>query len=343
MATLKLDHDALTREWLLALRGRQSQRAFSLRAGHTSNVAHRWETGERVPRIHQVLHLCRITGRDVRAAAHRVHAPATKLAAAHEVDDPAWARAFLVGVCGQLAVREVAEGVGVPYATLGRVLRGEAACPAPLFLAVVDHVTGVVLDFLAALVPIASLPSATAVWTRQQAERELSARYPWCHPMQRMLSCASYLSRPQHDDAWMADALSAEPGEVREALDALEAAGLVRFDGSHYHTVGRFRILEYEAASAVTRRVHAWMAAHAARETRLGRGRQAFHLAGFDAQDLLLVADDLYAGLKAASSRAKASGGDRMLGLMLQIVPFDGEAVNFNRDYDPVDDGEPKA
>src|SRR5689334_6815786 len=64
---LDMDHEALAKELIRALRGRRSQVALSRRLKHRSNVLYAWEAGLRAPTAAGFLGLAKRVGIDIDA------------------------------------------------------------------------------------------------------------------------------------------------------------------------------------------------------------------------------------------------------------------------------------
>src|SRR5690349_16332917 len=66
-----LDHEQLAAEWLRAMRGKRSQRAFSRRLGYRTNIAYRWESARCWPTASSTLRAMKKLGFDVRGSLQR--------------------------------------------------------------------------------------------------------------------------------------------------------------------------------------------------------------------------------------------------------------------------------
>src|SRR5688500_4718629 len=61
----ELDCDQLAIQWLRAMRGKRSQRAFSRRLGYRTNIAYRWESGRCWPTAQTVMRAMKKLGWDL--------------------------------------------------------------------------------------------------------------------------------------------------------------------------------------------------------------------------------------------------------------------------------------
>src|SRR5687767_11436058 len=146
---------AVARELVRAVRGKRSQVALSRRLGYRANPVTDWEAGRSQPDALEVLEAARSGKLPVRAAFERFH-PAPP----PELDQGAAAlAAWLDTVRGSTPMSALAARTGRSRFSVGRWLSAESNIKLADFLELVDAMTGRVQDWVAELVPIATVPS----------------------------------------------------------------------------------------------------------------------------------------------------------------------------------------
>ncbi len=202
-----------------AVRGRRSQLAFSRRLGFRSNVAADWEGGHRAPTAALLLRGMERVGIDVAAGFHAFHAEA----APHlEEGLPAWLRALR----GQARQQHLAQRAGCSRHQIRRWLSGEAEPRLPDFLRLVHALTGRAPDWVAALVDIEQVPALAGAHRVARTAARLAYDHPWAAAVRMLVNTEAYRADPT--DAFLAEALGLPHEALREAVEALQAAGLVR-------------------------------------------------------------------------------------------------------------------
>lgn len=230
-----LDFDALSTEWVRAMRGRRSQTALSRRLGYRTNVVYRWESGARSPTASEALRLAGRVGVDPVAAmkgfsrSYGVSEIATDI-------DPAPVAAWLRALCTSRPQREIAERSGISRSRVSRMLGGHSRITWCDLLRLVEAATRRVLAFIGGFVDPARLPSAARAWARDEAFRRLAIEHPMSEALLALLRLESYQALSAHDDAWLAARLRVPEEEVRATLRSLSRAGLVR------RARGRYRL-----------------------------------------------------------------------------------------------------
>jgi DNA-binding transcriptional ArsR family regulator len=206
------------RELLRAIRGERSQVALSRRLGYRSNVVAGWEGGHRFPLVGEALRAAAVSHVDVPAAFGRFH-PRTA-----DRLDPEHPHAWLDALRGGATYRDVAQRSGFSEHQVGRWMRGEAHPRLPDFLVLLEALTGRVTDWVAALVPIASVPSLASVHAARTRVRRLVFEAPWTGGVLLVLGRMQPLPDPV---APIAAQLGIDPETVAAALADLTEAGVV--------------------------------------------------------------------------------------------------------------------
>lgn len=212
--------ELVARELIRALRGPRSQVQLSRRLGYRSNPVAEWEGGRRWPSAAELVRVCRIAGVDVAAAIERFHPPA-----AAAFGDPEAPRIgpWLAALRGDQAIGSIAAALGRSRSAVSRWLAGRTAIDVPDLLAVVDVLTGRVVDLVAALVPIEAVPSLAPSWERAQRARRLLFDHPWALAV---LACVQTRDFRGGAEA-VAAALALDEGTAAACLAALVETGVL--------------------------------------------------------------------------------------------------------------------
>lgn len=227
----ELDYEALARDLMRALRGKRSQTAFSRRLGYSSNVAYAWESGRRAPTAAEMLRAAARVGVDVRGAITAFFRRMPDELAALDPTSPAMVAALLREMRGPGPMQRLAERTGLSRSAISRLLAGKTEPRLPTFLRLVDAASRRVLDLLAGFVDLETVPAAQAEWRRLSRIRRLSAEDPLFELVPRALELDDYV---EHRPGWIAERLGISLEDEERTLSALQAAGLIRWDGARW-------------------------------------------------------------------------------------------------------------
>lgn len=325
-----LDHDALARGVMRALRGKRSQAAFSRRLGYATNVAYTWEAGRRFPTPAEMFRAATLVHIDVRAAiapffGRVLPEPLADLDPA----DPAFAAALLRALRGTLPMEHLAAASGQSRSTVSRVLAGKVEPRLPAYFRLVEAASRRLLGLLGGLVDVASIPAARAEWERLEASRRLAYENPLSEVVPRFLELRSYGRLKRHRPGWIAEKLGISVADEERTLRDLEAAGVIRWDGERW-SVGRERSVDTTRGD---RRAAAIACAHwieVARErVRAGGEGQFAYLVFATDEDTLAAVRELsqryYRELRALVAGSRRN--DRVAVAGIQLFPVDGRAI----------------
>jgi transcriptional regulator with XRE-family HTH domain len=216
---------------LRALRGRRSQRAFSRRLGYRANVAHDWESGRRTPTALDALRACKRLGVNIPVAFERFQpACAGVLGDGPEFEIAAWLREL----AGSATLAELAVKSGLSRHAVGRHLRGTTRPKLDDFVALVEAISGRVSDLVQELVPITEVPELLSIARQRAAAKRLAFDEPWSAAVLRVLETSGYRAQERHRPGYVAQRLELKPDRESEIINALEAAGVVRFEAERY-------------------------------------------------------------------------------------------------------------
>jgi transcriptional regulator with XRE-family HTH domain len=229
--TADMDWELVARQFLRALRGKRSQRAFSTRLRYRSNVACDWEAGRRFPTASATLRACeqlRVKVNDAFASFQAACAPALRTGKVFQVG------AWLNALRGSTTVAALAQASGYSRYAIARWLGGRAQPRLPAFLALVEAITGRVSDLVRALVPIEAVAELWPAHERRAAAKRVAFDLPWTEAVLRVIETRSYQQLPAHQPGYIARRLGLSVEEEARALERLEVAGILeRRDGRY--------------------------------------------------------------------------------------------------------------
>ena len=218
--------DAAASELIRALRGARSQGIVNRKLGRSSNAAHAWERGSRMPRASDFFKLARVAGIDVaRVLSEFTDAPSSP---ARALLDARGIAAWLQTLSRGRSHAELARAVKRDRNTVARWLSADTEPRLPDLLRFVDATTQRMLDFVAAFVEPSSLPSLRATWADLERQRRLAYDLPWAHAVLRVLELDDYLRLPEHARGFVAQRIGISEALEDECLAALAHAGQIR-------------------------------------------------------------------------------------------------------------------
>lgn len=254
-----MDHERLASDWLRALRGRRSQRAWSRRLGYRSNIAYRWESGVCFPTAREVFAIGERFGLDVQRASSAFLASGPERPPPHALTRAEGVAGFLATARGEASIVDLAKRSGHSRFAVSRWLKGEAEPRLPEFLAVLEAATFRALDFVAGFTDPAKLPSVADEWRALEAARNVAYDVPWSPAVLRVLELADYGKLKRHRSGWIAARIGITEEEEALCLSALLAARQVRLERGRY-VIDRTRTVDTRADPKRSREVRAhWL------------------------------------------------------------------------------------
>jgi transcriptional regulator with XRE-family HTH domain len=222
-----MDHEALAKQLIRALRGKRSQVALSRRMKCRSNVVYSWESGRRWPTAATFFELAQRTGVDLTAGFSAFLGTLPDDLVGQDLTAPEMVGKFLSHLREGTTLVELARKVGTNRVSLARWLKGEAEPRLPELLRVVDASSLRLLDFLSVFVAPNRLPEARAAWQVLEAQRTLAYSLPWSHAVMRVLELRAYRRLPQHRLGFIAERLGISRSDEETCLNALAASKLI--------------------------------------------------------------------------------------------------------------------
>ena len=233
MSEMNRDYEGIASELLRALRGRRSQRGFSALFGFTTNVAYRWEAGQRYPTVPQLFRVLERIGVPVQQALEGVDSVALRLRGT-QVDGEQYAGALLRLHQGTRSISELARSTGLHRLQVSRVLSGATQARLPIFLQLLDALTGRVDEYIGAWVNLERAPHLRDRLAVLSAWRELAYEHPITEAITATLESAAYEAQPMPADSWLGTQLGIAPAELEPALQAMSRAGVVQLVGGRW-------------------------------------------------------------------------------------------------------------
>lgn len=261
MEDRSLDHGALARELMRALRGERSREAFARRLGVSANALYTWEAGRRIPPADLLFRAAERDRVDVAASLRRFFVDDAGYEAVEPTDRRLPGR-VLAALKGASTVSDLARRAGVERTALSRWLSGAAVPRLPEFLAVMDASGGRLVDFVSLLVDPERLPSLEAPWRRLRAARRLVAEHPWAAPLLVALELDAVVSAPAHPPGFVGATVGIDVETEQRCMALLVEAGLVVRSGERWLSPPRPPVA-LQAPSA-RRAARAWAAREAA-------------------------------------------------------------------------------
>ena len=228
------DFEAISRELFVALRGKQSQKAFNKALHFKTNRVHRWETGELIISWKDLCHVCQVK----KIPLEEILKKSLNYLGPH--DDPAQLLNYLLGSQSQ---EEIAKKLKVSRSMVSRWKNGVIVPSLPTILQFMEFSYFSASLFLSLLGGDKPLPSVQSKVTAQVREQELHVRYPWVAALILMLDKSDYKSFKKHPPGFIAKKLGITQAMEEYALQELLAIGTVDLKDSIYR-VTRWNHLE---------------------------------------------------------------------------------------------------
>lgn len=220
--------ERLAIDWLRAVRGTKSQRAFSRRLGYASNIAYRWEAGHCWPTARVVLTVMQRSRIDLRAALIRFYGSEPSWLAKCEPASREGIAQLLDDLHGGTSIVQLAARSGFSRHQVARWLAGATEPKLPEWLALIDAASFRLLDFIAAFFDPSKLPSVASDWRRLVTARDAVYSRPEIHIVLRSLELADYQALSAHDDAFLVKRTNLTHSQVRDCLRLLADSGQIR-------------------------------------------------------------------------------------------------------------------
>jgi len=230
-----LDCDQLAIQWLRAMRGKRSQRAFSRRLGYRTNIAYRWESGRCWPTAQVVMRAMKKLGWSPSDALQRFQG-ADSWANTCDLSTRAGIATLLVRLRADQPVVAIAGATGHSRFSVARWLKGEAEPRLPEFLQLIEACSLRLLDFVAAFFTPEQVPLIGARLLQLDAVRRAAYDEPLSHAVLRALELESYQALPRHRSGWIAERIGISVDDEERCLKALARAGQIALHRRRWRT-----------------------------------------------------------------------------------------------------------
>jgi len=229
-----MDYDQIAREFLVLLRGRRSQVAWSRRLGYRSNVAYSWESGRRWPTAAETFRAAARSGIDTQQAIIKFYGNPPPWLDTLDLATPQAVAQILNDLRGKTSVSDLARRAELSRYSVSRWCSGHTQPRLPDFLRIMQAASLRTIDFLAAFVDPEAIPAIADVWGRLEARRRGAAAYPWTQAILRAIELDDYLATPAHEEGWIADRLGIDIEVERRCMDFMEHTGQIAWTGTHW-------------------------------------------------------------------------------------------------------------
>lgn len=254
-----LNFEALAAQMLRTLRGHRSQVGFSRRLKYKSNVAYLWESGRNWPRASVFFGAASRVGIDPHEALKRFYRDVPDWLASADPTSGAAVALLLEDLRGATPIQELASRSGKSRYAVARWLKGEAEPRLPDFLRMIDATSQRLLDFVALIVDIDTLPELAEPWRELQAAKDLVARIPWAPAVLLALQTEEYVALKSHAPGWISKRLGLPLDIELECMELLKASGQVRPLGKRFR-VARIQSIDTRSDPNAGRRLREWWA-----------------------------------------------------------------------------------
>jgi hypothetical protein len=236
-----LDFDRASRQLLRALRGARSQTVFSRRLGFRSNVAAKWEAGQRMPTAAEALQYSTLLGMDVPAMLQRfqpnVDVSAVFSHGRYELHH------WLSALRGAQRLAEVATKAALSRYSVGRFLTGQSEPRLPQFLALLEALTGRVDELVDSWVGIDKVAVLQPRFVRVQAARRAMTQSPLCLAVMCLLDTTQLRERRHlEQEVELARVLDRPVEEMRECLELLHTGGVIALTEGRYQPASQLTV-----------------------------------------------------------------------------------------------------
>lgn len=318
------DYEDIAAELLRSLRGKRSQTAFSRRLGYRSNVVYSWETGRAFPTAAKALWAAQRVGCDVPAALLTLYRKPPGWLQTVDATSPEGVVRFLNELRGRTPMKQVTTATGLSRFAVARWLKGETEPRLPDLLRLIEALSLRMIDFVAALVDPAGLPSLKAAWKELELARQATYDLPWTQAVLRVLETQAYANEGAHKPRWIAARLGLSEQQESEALQLLLATGQVELCSGKYRPTMTSQVIDTRRDPAAARRLRAFWSEVALERLKAGEeglfSHNLFGVSELDLQRIRELQKAHYQEVRAIVAQSQPV--ERVALLNLQLVPL---------------------
>lgn len=222
---LKQDYVRLSREVIVALRGKESQVGLSQRLGYRYNKVAKWEAGSHGVHWADFVAVCTAQALDLNASL-------TNHANYYGRFDRA---KYLLGeLIDDLEAKKIAALVGASPSSISRWLQGSVDTPLPVIFAILDMHERL-YPVIASLLDLRSVPTMRRLHALRSSALLLWRDFPEAPLVLCAIDLKEYKNKRAHRPGFFARRLGFSLTRERQILAALQKAGMLTKDGDRYH------------------------------------------------------------------------------------------------------------
>lgn len=229
-----MDYEAISQEFVRALRGGRSQRAFSRWLGYRTNVFYTWEAGLRHPTAAELFQIARKAKIEPGDALRRFFPVPPGWLDELDPASPEGVQRLLDDLRGSVPIAELARRGGLDRHAVGRWMSGRTEPRLPRFLQLVELTSMRLVDLLAVFVDPAQMPSVREAWRALEDRRQMAVDRPWAPAVLHAIGLRDYAALPAHRPGWIAARLGISREEEARCVEALERSGQLTWSGQRY-------------------------------------------------------------------------------------------------------------
>ena len=221
------DYDLLTREFLAALRGTETQSTLSQKLGYRHNKFAKWEGGFNRVLWRDFVKACALTNRDLERAL-QIHT-----AFSGNINDTKKILSCLVDKDG---LKTSAAVLGASRSTFNRWINGLSDVPLSAVFALLDFY-GRLDSFISSLVNLDRIPAFRGLVERRELVRRVLKEFPEASLICSACELKAYRNQKRHCPGFFAARIGLTIEREREALGALESANMLRKVNGKYESM----------------------------------------------------------------------------------------------------------
>lgn len=252
-----MDYEKCSAEFIRALRGRRSQTAFARRLGYKSNVIYTWESGRGWPTAAVVMKAARGVRIDPNQAVARFYRTPPAWLEELDLTTSTGVAKLLADLKGRTSIQQIVKNSGHSRFAVSRWLKGKTEPRLPDFFCMIEATSLRLLDFVAAFVDPAKMPSIADAWHDLEATRSAAHDAPWTQAVLRALELSDYEKLPEHQSGWIAQRIGIDKEEEERCLELLSKSGQIRFERGRW-VVHRVLAVDARKDAESTYRLREW-------------------------------------------------------------------------------------
>jgi DNA-binding phage protein len=169
----------------------------------------------------------------------------------------AGAAKLLADLKGRTSIQQIGKYSGHSRFAVSRWLKGKAEPRLPDFFCMIEATSLRLLDFIAAFVDPAKMPSIADAWRDLEATRSAAHDAPWTQAVLRALELSDYRKLPEHQTGWIARRIGIDNEEEMRCLELLSKSGQICFERGRW-VVHRVLAVDARKDAESTYRLREW-------------------------------------------------------------------------------------